>query len=36
MSIDAQGQLRPSKSALDPIDWSMAEEYLIKALQVLK
>lgn len=36
MSIDAQGQLRPSKSALDPIDWDMAEEYLIKALQVLE
>jgi hypothetical protein len=35
MSIDAQGQLRPSKSALDPIDWDMAEQYLIKALQVL-
>lgn len=35
MSIDAQGQLRPSKSALDPIDWDMAEAYLIRALQVL-
>jgi hypothetical protein len=35
MSIDAQEQLRSSKSALDPIDWDMAEDYLIKALQVL-
>ncbi|MDD3531359.1 MAG: hypothetical protein PHV99_02095 [Candidatus Pacebacteria bacterium] len=32
LSIDAQGKLRPSGSALDPIDWDMAEEYLIKAL----
>lgn len=35
MSIDAQGQLRPSGSALDPIDWDMAEDYLIKALKKL-
>lgn len=35
ISIDAQGKLRPSGSALDPIDWAMAEEYLIKALKLL-
>ncbi len=35
LSIDAQGQLRPSGSALDPIDWDMASEYLKKALIVL-
>ncbi|MFA6459313.1 MAG: hypothetical protein WCV79_02880 [Candidatus Paceibacterota bacterium] len=34
MSIDAQGKLRPTGSALDPIDWSMAEEYLVKALEL--
>lgn len=28
ISIDAQGKLRPSGSALDPIDWSLAEKYL--------
>jgi len=31
LSIDAQGKLRPSGNALDPIDWSMAKEYLLKA-----
>lgn len=36
VSIDAQGRLRPSGSALDSIDWKMAEEYLIKALELLK
>ncbi len=35
LSIDAQGKLRPSGSALDPIDWNMAGEYLVKALQLL-
>jgi len=35
LSIDAQGKLRPSGSALDPIDWSMAEQYLIKAIKLL-
>jgi len=35
ISIDAQGKLRPSGNALDPIDWSMAEMYLIKALALL-
>lgn len=34
ISIDAQGQLRPSKSALDPVDWDMAAEYLQKALEM--
>ncbi len=33
ISIDAQGKLRPSGSALDPIDWSMAQVYLQKASQ---
>lgn len=36
ISIDAQGKLRPSGSALDPINWDMAETYLVKALQLLK
>lgn len=31
ISIDAQGQLRPSGSALDPIDWTLAKRYLIEA-----
>ncbi|MDD4995197.1 MAG: hypothetical protein PHW53_01890 [Patescibacteria group bacterium] len=34
LSIDAQARLRPSGNALDPIDWHMAEAYLIKALQL--
>jgi hypothetical protein len=34
VSIDAQGQLRPSGNALDPIDWGMAEDYLIKAMNL--
>jgi hypothetical protein len=36
LSIDAQGKLRPSGSALDPIDWDMAGLYLVKALDLLK
>jgi len=36
LSIDAQGRLRPSGNAIDPIDWDMASEYLIKALEILK
>lgn len=36
ISIDAQGKLRPSGNALDPIDWDMAGEYLIKALGLIK
>lgn len=35
LSIDAQGRLRPSGDALDPIDWTMAGNYLIQALNVL-
>lgn len=34
ISIDAQGRLRPSGDALDPIDWDMAGEYLAKALKM--
>ncbi|MFO0743722.1 MAG: hypothetical protein U0469_01575 [Candidatus Paceibacterota bacterium] len=36
ISIDAQGKLRPSGNALDPIDWNMAGDYLAKALKLLK
>lgn len=36
LSIDAQGKLRPSGSALDPIDWSMAAGYLSKALEMFE
>jgi len=36
ISIDAQGKLRPSGSALDPIDLDMAGVYLVKALELLK
>ncbi len=36
ISIDAQGKLRPSGSALDPIDWDMAEAYLTKALALFQ
>jgi hypothetical protein len=31
ISCDAQGKLRPSGNALDPIDWPMAEEYYAQA-----
>ncbi len=34
ISIDAQSRLRPSGNALDPVDWSMAEEYLVNALKL--
>lgn len=34
LSIDAQGRLRPSGSALDLIDWDMAGNYLVKAHQL--
>lgn len=34
LSIDAQGRLRPSGNALDPIDWNMARDYLVKAHQL--
>jgi hypothetical protein len=36
ISIDAQGKLRSSGSALDPIDWDLAEIYLVRALELLK
>lgn len=32
LSIDAQGKLRPSGSALDPVDWNMAAEYYSRAV----
>ncbi|MFA6537634.1 MAG: hypothetical protein WCT18_04550 [Patescibacteria group bacterium] len=35
LSIDAQGKLRASGNALDPIDWPLAEDYLIEALKIL-
>ncbi len=31
ISIDAQGRLRPSGNALDPIDWGLAKKYLQEA-----
>lgn len=34
ISIDSQGQLRPTGNALDPIDWKMASEYLSKAVNM--
>lgn len=34
ISIDAQGKLRPSGSAMDPIDWEMAKIYLSKSLEM--
>ena len=34
LSIDAQGKLRPSGNAMDPIDWDMAETYLARALEM--
>lgn len=34
LSIDAQGKLRPSGNAKYPIDWQMAETYIIKALRL--
>ncbi len=36
VSIDAQGKLRPSGNALGPIDWEMAETYLVRALALLR
>lgn len=35
VSIDAQGRLRPSGDAHDPVDWRLAEQYLVEALQLL-
>lgn len=34
ISIDAQGQLRPSGNALDPVDWKRAAEYIRKAMDL--
>ena len=34
ISIDAQGQLRPSGSALEPVDWQMARNYLAGAVKI--
>jgi hypothetical protein len=34
VSIVAHEQLRPSGNVLDPIDWDMAKEYLVKALHL--
>ncbi len=34
VSIDAQGRLRPSGNAMDPIDWNMADRYLERAVEV--
>ncbi len=31
ISCDAQSKLRPSGNALDPIDWEMAKNYLVRA-----
>ena len=36
ISIDAQGKLRPSGSALDPVDWNRAEMYLVRAFTLLQ
>ncbi len=36
LSIDAQGKLRPSGNALDPIDWNMARKYLSGAVEIFK
>ena len=36
LSIDAQGKLRLSGNALDPVDWKMAGAYLVKALELLR
>jgi hypothetical protein len=34
ISLDAQARLRPSQSALDPIDWDLASLYLEQAYQL--
>ncbi len=36
ISLDAQGRLRPSGDAHDPIDWHMAKKYPIKALKMFQ
>lgn len=35
ISIDAQSRLRPSGKATDPIDWTLAQQYLMRALRLL-
>lgn len=34
VSIDAQGRLRPSGNAFDPIDWELAKKYLEEAVKL--
>ncbi|MFA5000724.1 MAG: hypothetical protein WC531_00645 [Candidatus Paceibacterota bacterium] len=34
--LSMQGKLRPSGNALDPIDWGMAETYLVEALDLTR
>lgn len=34
VSIDAQGKLRASGNAMDPIDWNMADRYLERAVEI--
>lgn len=36
VSFDAQSKLRPSGDATDPIDWTLAAEYLHRAAQLLR
>jgi len=36
ISMDAQGKLRSSGNALDPIDWDMAADYINEALAVIE
>lgn len=36
ISIDAQGKLRPSGNALDPIDWNLAEKYLSRSVAMFQ
>ena len=34
LSIDAQSRLRPSHNCKDPVDWTMAEDYIVKAVKM--
>ena len=36
LSMDAQGKLRPSGNAMDPVDWEFAGTYLRRAVQLIK
>lgn len=36
ISLDAQGKLRPSGNALDPVDWAMARTYLERAVAMFE